>query len=1262
MDRLEKTFADLGIDISSIPRASDFKADGNRFKDADTFTTDTGEDIRIQGINAAETSKIDPSKKLYQGFQPGADMQTMIVADVARKGGFTNPIVTENKDQYGRSLGDLTDPYGNKLSNKLLEMGVVNPSLDVSREQLTSSAFGALERAQRKFEGKQTEADKLLDSLNEERNKFGVMAKIFTPDAKSFGAAIAETGSSDFFAGPSIVREGEDRQGFATSNLSTGLDIGFSNMKQGLYGTLDMIGRTTGSELLTNIGKSNVRLLQAELEDLPYLRNAEAFDENGEWKLDSFSKFTDYLIGTAASSTPQMISSLVAAFAAPATFGLSLTIPAATYIGNTWNAQKEKNATAAILSGITQTVLDKIGIKGISGNITSKATQEAVVSQLIKNGMTKDAAEKLIVSETKEALKQVSDAARQVALKQTIGGKAIGKQAIEGGISEGVTEGLQELTQYFGEQGSIALPTEGEEVSKLQNRILNAATGGALLGSTISSTATGVRTLTTSTKPSQLSTDAKFREQFGSSVPYAEDIIKEVDNMPFEADLNKLAEMENTKRAIQGIPSKLSSWWQDKGLSSLWDKWSNTIMGDNIHKSKYTAALATLLGSGNPLNGSSIHDKQVMIETNLHKNFGTKEEFEAAFDGMHSSKASLMLSNPVVVDFMERLVRKKKSLFANDMSQASSFFDADKDLGEFSKYKSGIIEYANRMDNLINAYNSATNSQLKFSEFLEQRPLDKTIVSRYFNNFVSDIQSVLGLSVKDAQKIANSVLNNDTVNSVEDALDDILNFDVASLKNKDVLAQKLYEPENRGKFARYFSHDLVDNAYTLSARGAAKNINFNIIGKNGEKLAGLIQAAINNGDITEEEASFMAKEIKDFLDMRAGNYHPITNPYIKGALSTINFLSTIVSLPLAAISSTVEFAQVYRNLNSPQTIKATRVLLKTFGKEFAALYRDIGSRVTDKIKVKPTEHRIALSNAGYLREGGIAHRTDVLSGYFQKWTEGFFKVTGLTSVTSITRHAKLAIAADAINDWLSTIKSGDSTSQDVIDAKEHLIRLGVDVEYLLDIDKSGHSLEIEKKVFDIFQRASYNFVNEAVVIPSQLNRPNFDSDPYLRLFTQFQGYVSTFTSNVLPRLIGDLSKKGSADQRNSAAVIAMMFALSMLALYIKDMIKYGESPPEWLDDDKEFQRVIGQMGILGTAQRVWDAVSNITGNDRYSKTVLGDVYDKISSQSPQLAFLNKVNQALSAPEGKEIEKGARLLPVFGTSPAFAKYLQKELGE
>jgi hypothetical protein len=197
----------------------------------------------------------------------------------------------------------------------------------------------------------------------------------------------------------------------------------------------------------------------------------------------------------------------------------------------------------------------------------------------------------------------------------------------------------------------------------------------------------------------------------------------------------------------------------------------------------------------------------------------------------------------------------------------------------------------------------------------------------------------------------------------------------------------------------------------------------------------------------------------------------------------------------------------------------------------------------------------------------------------------------------------------------------------------------------------------EKYVMDNLQQATYNFVNEAVVVPTTLNRPKFYSDPYLKLFTQFTGYTSAFTANILPRLLTDIRKSGSDDQKNTAAVIAMMLALAMLSLYIKDMIKYGEHPPEWVKDNKEFLRVINSMGILGSGQRVFDQVFPLI-EDKRSKSI----FDRIVDQSPQALYLQKVNKALEAPEGKRIEQGAKLLPVVGTSPAFAKYLQKELGE
>jgi len=124
----------------------------------------------------------------------------------------------------------------------------------------------------------------------------------------------------------------------------------------------------------------------------------------------------------------------------------------------------------------------------------------------------------------------------------------------------------------------------------------------------------------------------------------------------------------------------------------------------------------------------------------------------------------------------------------------------------------------------------------------------------------------------------------------------------------------------------------------------------------------------------------------------------------------------------------------------------------------------------------------------------------------------------------------------------------------------------------------------------------------------------------------------------------------------------MMFALSVLAIYLKDLIKYGESPPEWMKSEKQFQRIIGQMGVLGTGQRIWDSIDPLIPQSDRNRGIVAQAIKNVVDQSPQLSLINKVDNVLSAPEGKRIEKGARLLPIVGTSPAFAKYLQKELGD
>jgi hypothetical protein len=1267
MDRLKEILIGMGIDEKSIPEPSvmDTGTDSIKLKDADTVSLPDST-LRLQGINTRESAKFLPGK--IKGAQLGADTQSELVADTIKGGGFTTPEISGKKDIYGRDLGDLYSG-GRALTDELLYKGYTDLYKENTPTQRTSEAYGKLDRRQRELEAKTTIADEMYSNLiGEMYPNEKVYAKLRTTTSKQFNQA-----DFDYFVGPSLVRPDEDERGVTNTNFSTGLSIGGKEIKKGLFGTLEMIGDRTGADWLRDIGSANVRSVQDNLEKLPYLKQPEAFDDNCDWKLDTLGKVIDFSIGQAAVSAPQLLTTVVSTLASPLTFGVSMAIPAGIYIGNTWNNQKEenKNATAAIISGLTQTALDKLSIgfmfkPGL--DLTKQATQQIVKRELMLKGIGNEAADQLIKNSLKEATKEVGEALRVATIKSNLGPKAIAKSAGVGGLTESVTESLQELASYLGEEVTLSLPTDTTERNKLNNRLLNAAVGGGLLGGVMSGGSTAVSTLTNRISPTEVTSDTAFREKLikerNGYIPSAAELqLEALNKSSVTPSIEELALLETSKRQTEGVFAKTGSWWADKGIASLFGRYSGTIMKGMQHVDEYMGSLATFLGYGRPVNGRSIDEHQALLSANIFSNFGTKEEMLSKFNGLNETQINSLFNDKKVIEGLER-ISSNMNLYPDQTSnQLANSLGIN--FGVNNQYKEQLAEYAGKITNLIKGYNNATGSDLTFKSFLEQSPIDKTIISKKYKEFLKDLEVGLKLTPKEAGEIVNSLMNNKDNSSIDDVFNDDINpFTevTAGLKDKDVLKKALNEPENRARFAKYLSNDLLNNAYSLSNKAAAINVNKNIIGKDGSKLAALIQASLDKGTIDDKTASFIAKELKDFLSMRSGNFHPITNPYIKGALGTVNFLSTITSLPLAAVSSTVEFAQVFRNLNKEQSIKALRVLLTSSGKEMSAYLRDIGNAMTDRVQIKEVAHRSALSRAGYLREGNTAARVDIMSSYYQQWTEGFFKLTGLTSVTTITRNARLSIAADAINNWLNVVQNNDLSysEQQVNDARDHLVRLGVDINFMTSINEDT---KLNKTKFDNnMQLATYNFVNEAVVMPSTLNRPKFYSDPYYSLFTQFQGYTSAFTANLLPRLIGDLGKAGSEDQKNAAATIAMMFALSMLALYIKDLIKYGESPPEWLKDEKQFQRLVAQTGVLGTGQRIWDTMDPLIPDNSKYKGIYAQAWQNLSEQSAQISFINKIENALSAPEGKRIERGAKLLPIVGTSPAFAKYLQKELGD
>jgi len=1261
MQSFEEYLAAKGIDVpakdnstQTQPNTPDYNIQGGSYLvDADTYALPSGEKVRLQGINAREVPGFNQEEGTFKAGQYGGEQQQVIVNKIIQDQGFNKPLYDPKvKDATGtRYMGDLVNDKGEKLTDYLLSHGLVSTTQYTTTEQQNLVDVGRLDKVVRKQKDAADRFDKALkgemkysdagdlyyDLLTADMSRVPLMAKPFATSAKVYGMNPEE------YAGAGYVRGSEDEIGYAKSNWKTGLKSGLEQMNQGFFGAANLISTQINYEP----GKewSDAKNLQSKnvIEDLPFLKDAEAFDsKTGKWKLDGFGKLFNYTIATAAQSAPQMVATIAATLASPLTYGASLSIPAAIYTGQIWNDQPEgqKSATWALSMGITSAVFDKLGIEGVIGTIGSRTTRQMAVDQLVKKGMTKEAAEAQLINETKKVTIQLMD---------------VVKAGGTGAFSESVTETGQQFAQYLGTNlGQI------KDTNELKNQLVNAAFGGAVLGGGLSGAGRAVSNAFTANGMTPKGNDLEFREQQrleNGYVPTTHEVIEQALNTPELPVLARQAEFERSKRETAGLVGSIKNWYHDKGLSSLVGKFSDSIIGDRGYRGKFMGTLATILGSNNAVNGGDLMSTQELTAGGILSNMGNIKEIQDLFGGKKLTDISSVLYRKDVVDYMQKLAEFKKNMGDADMKNAAANVDSSILNPDVLAMKNGIIEVANRIDNTVQAYNRKTNSNKAFSDVVANRPLNKSFISRNRDSFVSDIKSVLGISTKEAQDMYVSLMNNENILTAEDSLDDLLGTNPGK-GNRDVMLKNLHEANKSGILNKYFTGNIFDNVDALAHHGGVLHVNKTLIGKDGTNLAALLAAAVRNKEITEQEASFMAKEIEDYLAMREGKYKQIKNPLVNGVIDTITFFSTLASLPLATISSIPEAAQVMRGLNAPQTLKAYKRLLSNTAEEMGAVFKEIGSRERN-VGMKS---RQLLSNLGYATgDQNVAARYDIHSGYFQDWTNGFFKLIGLQGYTNATRFARLSIGADAIHSWLKTLQNADfnKLTQTEQDAYEHLIRVGVDPFVMND---PNVDVETYKQMMD---RGTYNFINEAVVHPTTLNRPKFYSDPHLRIFTMFQGYISAFTANILPRIYKDLAKKGSADQKNAAATVATMIALTMLAMMIKDMVKYGQTPPEWLkgDDAKLAQRFIGATGLTGTGERVINFVNPLV--DKKATNPAEKLYNILEGESPTLSFGAKVasaaNAMLSDTGSKPIKKVAGIAPVIGPINQLGDYLQNEFG-
>ena len=154
------------------------------------------------------------------------------------------------------------------------------------------------------------------------------------------------------------------------------------------------------------------------------------------------------------------------------------------------------------------------------------------------------------------------------------------------------------------------------------------------------------------------------------------------------------------------------------------------------------------------------------------------------------------------------------------------------------------------------------------------------------------------------------------------------------------------------------------------------------------------------------------------------------------------------------------------------------------------------------------------------------------------------------------------------------------------------------------------------------REATFSFINEAVALPQSGNRPLIYQGPRFALFTQFQGFIATFTANHIPKLWGEYVKRGTpAMKYNAFATMMTMVALGFASQYLKDLIKYGGKTPH-LEGNEYIQRGVRSSGLLGTGERVLDQFFPLY--EQRSDGVGSWAFNTTSGESPALGYVKNL--------------------------------------
>jgi hypothetical protein len=1292
--------------------ARQFKgADGKTYTwvDADTFT-DGDQSYRVEGYNAPETAKVlqdeDVGLRFKRG-QLGGDETTKAVEGIASAGGFNVIEDLDRTDSFGRKRVRLKNNLGDDLTNTLYNAGAI----DVNRFTDEAGQQAILQGRITEQLGQARKYDDIVaKELSAIQNR-PVTFKATATNEQEYSQAVMETVASqmgldltreeDIRRAMEITQSGNydargvpfqaiefrspdrTRENVARDQMSTAWNQGWKGMATGLAGFAELAGVSLGSETLEKWGADKVDMAKEDLLAAPALTNMDYRDVDSLW--DAWGYMTNNL----AMSAPYLVTLTAGTLAAPVTGGASAVIAygstGATYAGQVWNdiqgPKGRAEAAGSILAGTGMALLDRLGMAGImkpSSVLTARGRAELAKQLASKKNIS--------IMAAKEEVRTAS----QAVIKETIQGmgnfasdninnsgilKEVLKSAGKGALAEGITEAAQEGLGYL---ASGQMSTGGLRAHYNPDEFINLLTSSAIAGGTLGGGFSASGRIIEAGDRYRIARGLD-KSDADKANEYEQILLEQGNQGSTNVGPNSIVAQltEETKNISPSRDSSITAIEAERGKinrGNLWNKIKNApeylpelyrasatnfFRPETLRKLPSAQKLYALLGQplGKLYSGQNVEQRESYVRSNMLEIINPKRTFKRF--GMKDN----ITNSQKISDMIRRYMNSERDIeVTNNLAAIEATIT---ELREFSD-----TEYT--LKNSTYKSQKAGRADLPATDdwWLKHQSWDWQKVRNNRNAWFKFMRDNTQYTTPELEALYNKISNNE--NATDFSVVEGVEFIPGSAKGAtDAISSK----PGYDKFANTNILQNMINAANQTSKYVAYTEFFGAGGKN---IDYLLNKMAEEG-ATQDELARAAYGAKSIIDAGTGNYKPILNRKIAAFQNSAAHYAAMVGLPLSAISSLPEFGMMlYQGMGNKDT---RRALEKAIG-ELRDIFKNIAEMKihpdllnTPKANVDRNSQQRLTAAGLFNDDAAIATRlglgeSDVAKAWWQKQ---FFKYSGISGLTQFQRALAAAAVTGFVSDRIKILaaKPADAelnqTQQDML---LQLTNLGIDVDLMIDMynkyndpttnfegetlfdtlmDDNPATDEDYKLIDQQMDIATWNFVNDRIQNPGAFNRPLFFQDPHYQLFVQFNGFISTFTANIIPRLWNDYLKNGSPTMKyNTFAMLVTMMAFAGASQWLKDFIKFGGSTP-YLTDAQLLQRALQASGILGTGERVLQAALPLYRSR--DESILDRLFGETVGASPAVRLAGTAARGIKALGEGETERAAKaatgLIPGIG---------------